>query len=83
MAQKKTHSEEYNFEIDGQLSVTETATFGGVVTLNSITLVQTLGGTDVVTKWATGAAPTLTIGNFFFTFTSGASTFRVPCWPTT
>lgn len=55
----------------------------GKTTLNSVELIQTLGGTDVTAKWALAGSPALTTGMYYFTFTAGASTFRVPCFPTT
>lgn len=76
MAQAKTK------EIDYALTGLELVV-GSTLTASSIALVQTLGGTDVTATWAGAGAPTLTVGNFYFTFTYGASTFRVPCFPTT
>jgi len=109
MTQKKTHTEDFNWAIDGQLSVSETlgvtgattlsdtlgvtgattlsstVTVGGLATLNSLKLVQAGGGTNVSgdQTWTGGNAPVVTVGMYYFTFTRGASTFRVPCWPTT
>jgi len=68
--------------VDGALSAT-TIALTSTLSASQITLTQTLGGTDVTATWATAGAPVLTIGNFYFTFTNGASTFRVPCFPTT
>lgn len=65
------------------LSVDGTCTLAAQLSLTSIRMTQTLGGTDVTALWAGAGAPTLTTGNFYFTFKNGASTFRVPCWPTT
>jgi hypothetical protein len=71
--------------VTGAATFSSTVTVSGTTTLNTFKLVQTLGGTDVITgRWvAASTPPALTVGNFFFTFTSGASTFRVPCFPTT
>jgi len=69
--------------LKGALTASSTVTVSGALTANSLTLVQTLGGTDATAKWATAGTPALTTGMSYFTFTSGASTFRVPCWQTT
>lgn len=60
-----------------------TITLTSTLSASQIKLTQTLGGTDVVAIWSTAGAPALTTGMFYFTLTYGASTFRVPCWPTT
>jgi len=86
MAQTRTGEIDFDLTsltIIGATACKSTVTVGGVLTANSLTLVQTLGGTDATAKWSTGEAPILTKGNYYFTFTSGASTFRVPCFPTT
>ena len=69
--------------IVGALTCSSTVTASGVVTINAFKLVQTLGGTDVTATWGTAGAPALTTGMSYATFTAGASTFRIPCWPTT
>ena len=63
-----------------ELHVSGTATLG-----SALALTQTVSGTNVSgdQTWTGGNAPVVTVGGYYFTFTSGASTFRVPCWPTT
>lgn len=72
-------------KVAGAATFSSTVTVSGTTTLNTFKLVQTLGGTDVSATgiWAISTPSALTIGQSFFVFTSGASTFRVPCWPTT
>ena len=95
MAQTRTGEISFSARVSGALDVDETlnvdgaTTFGstvtasGLVTINTLKLVQTLGGTDVTATWGTAGAPALTTGMSYATFTAGASTFRIPCWPTT
>lgn len=95
MTQKRTGELLFNTRVSGTLDVDETlnvdgaTTFGstvtasGLVTVNTLKLVQTLGGTDVTATWGTAGTPALTTGMSYATFTAGASTFRIPCWPTT
>jgi hypothetical protein len=85
MAIKMTHYDDKCYLIDGSITATESSSFGATTTLNAINLVQTMGGTNEGAGgfWTTGALPALTVGQFYFTFTAGATTFRVPCWPQT
>ena len=95
MAESKSHFEDANWTICGSLTVTGDCTFSanvtssdllactGDFTVSAFRLIQTLGGTDVVNKWSTAGSPSLSTGMSYLTFSCGASTFRVACWPTT
>ena len=83
-----TRTGEVDFDVKeltviGATTFKSTSTHSGLATFNSLKLVQTLGGTDATAIWSTAGTPALTTGMSYFTFTSGASTFRVPCWQTT
>jgi hypothetical protein len=64
----------------GATTFSSTVTVSGQATLNKLALVQTLVGTSVNT-WVGGTVPVIGDGQVHFTFTAGASTFRVPVWP--
>ena len=89
MAEKKTKSFDADVTFEGTVKVDGAATITGNLTttagLVGLKLVSAPTGTDPTAIWATGAAPVLTIGNYYITLTStaSASTFRIPCWPTT
>jgi hypothetical protein len=97
MAQTIVTKEDYVVSIHGGLDVdgiavlsdtlkagatvcASTVTVSGALTANKLELVQAVSGTET-TAWVGGTAPVIRVGQTHFTFTSGASTFRVPCWP--
>jgi hypothetical protein len=67
MAEKRVVIQDSNYKFDAGLHFGTTAF---------------TAATDGVNTWATSGAPALSTGIGFLTVTCGASTYKIPAWPT-